>query len=134
MRRNVVGAVLVVIVALGCSACGSAKTVRQTPPPTTNVAKVPPISLQPDANLVVLPATHGAGNRNFGTFTPASIVYLEYTCTGGRLTIVGFNGPRPCNGSSVSVGISGYEGKPLNLTLRAKPGTTWWFAAGEHIP
>ncbi len=135
MRRNVFGSVLVVIFALGCSACGSAKAVRHTPDRTTTntMAQVVRASLQSDTNLVVLPPTHGAGNKTFGTFTPEGTVFLEYTCTGGPLTIVGFGGPRPCDGV-VSVGISNYEGKPMNLTLRAKPGTKWWFAAGEHIP
>jgi hypothetical protein len=133
MRRKAAAALIALVAALACSACGSAKAVRQTPPPTTTVAKVPPISLQPEANLVVLSATHGAGNKNFGTFRPAGTVFLEYTCTGGRLTIVGFGGPRPCNYGGGSVAISSYEGRSMNLTLRAKPGTTWWFAAGEQI-
>src|SRR5690242_4311012 len=135
MRRNVVGAVLVAIVALGCSACGSAKTVRQTPPPRTTVAKVAPVTFGSDLNFVVLPPTHGTGDATLGTFTRGGRYGdIEVQCAGESPMKVAGLWTVPCD-SNGSGGTLGFDtvGERINLTVRAKPGTTWWLAVGENI-
>jgi len=127
----------VVIVALGCGACGSAKAVRQTTPPTTTTeAKVAPVTLGSDLNFVVLPPTHGAGDATLGTFTVAGRYGdIEVQCTGeSPMKVAGLWTVLCDRSGSGATLIFDTVGERINLTVRAKPGTTWWLAVGEHIP
>ncbi len=138
MLRKVAGAVVGLAVGLGCSACGSTHTVRQstTTIRTTTVAKVAPISLGSDLNFVILPPIHGAGDDTLGTFTVAGRYgYIAAKCTGqGPMKVAGL-WTVPCE-PAMGVDELGFDtpGQRIHLAVRAKPGTTWWLAVGEHIP
>ena len=127
------------IIGLACSACGSTHTVQQPTTPTraTSAAKVAPVALGADLNFVVLPPTHGAGNAMLGTFTEAGQYgAIMAQCAGkGSMRVAGL-WTVPCNPNFAEGGQLGFDtaGKRINLTVRAKPGTTWWLAVGEHIP
>jgi hypothetical protein len=135
MGRQVAGAVFALIVALGCSACGSTHTIRSTATTkATHAAQAAPIDLPPGTNFVILPPTHGVGNGSLGTFTVAGRYgNIAVQCTGeGPIRVAGL-WTVPCNFTSGQLGFD-TAGKRIHLTVRAKPGTTWWLAAGEHIP
>jgi hypothetical protein len=100
------------------------------------VAKVAPVTLAPGLNFVVLPPTHGAGNETLGAFTVAGRYGdIEVQCTGESPMKVAGLWTVPCasDGFGETLGFD-TVGERINLTVRAKPGTTWWLAIGEHIP
>jgi hypothetical protein len=136
MRRTFTGAVLALVVAVGLSACGNAHTVRSPTMTTrtTTVAKVAPVDLGSDVNFVVLPPMHGAGDETLGTFTTTgSFGYIEAQCTGeGSMKVAGM-WTVPCSAAGAQLGFD-TPGQRIHLAVRAKPGTTWWLAIGEHIP
>jgi hypothetical protein len=138
MRRNVVGPVLVVIVAVGLSACGSTHAVRQstTTRTTTTAAHVVQLTLPHEANLVILPPSNGAGNAQFGTFTASGTVYFKFSCKGkGPLTLADVvEHISPCDSSPTGASVPYHAGERVHLAVRAKPGTTWRLAVGEHVP
>lgn len=138
MSSKLVVAVLAAL-ALGCTACGGTqravlrvKTVRTK----IAAAKAAPADMPPLTNFVVLPPTHGAGDASLGTFTMAGrFGDIEVQCTGkSPMTVAGL-WTVPCgrNGAVESLGFD-TVGQRINLTVRAKPGTTWWLAVGERIP
>lgn len=137
MKLGVAGPTLLLTVVLGCSACGGAHTARQstTTTRTTTVAKVTPVTLGHDLNFVILPPIHGAGDETLGTFTVAGRYGdIEVQCTGGGPIKVAGLWTVPCrSGGGETLGFD-TVGERINLTVRAKPGTTWWLAVGEHIP
>jgi hypothetical protein len=134
--RTLVGAIFAVLVALACSACGS----THTQPVTTikhAVKKAPlPLTLPSAANLVIVPTQNGTGNEKLGTFTASGTVYFEFSCKGeGPLTIGGIlEHISPCDGSPTGASVPYHTGEPVHLAVRAKPGTTWRLAVGEHVP
>ncbi len=136
MQRRLIGAVVALLVALGCSACGTTqhRTVR-----SKTVVVSPPqarFALPSSATLVIVPPQHGAGDEDFGTFTASGTVSFEFSCKGeGPFTLVRIlSHISPCDGSPTEASIPYHAGETVHVAVQAKPGTTWRLAVGEHVP
>jgi hypothetical protein len=134
--------VLVLVAALGCSACGGTQHNRVTTSGSRDASvrkaqKQPkPLTLPAAANLVILAPANGTGNAQFGTFTASGPVHFKFSCEGdGPLTIVGIlEHISPCDGSPTGASVPYHAGEKVHLTVRAKRGTTWRLAVGDTFP
>jgi hypothetical protein len=138
MQARSAAAGLAAIAVLCCTGCGSTHAAQPTTVSTTHVAKIVrrPLTLPSAASLVIVPPLRGAGNEQFGTFTASGTVYFEFSCKGqGPLTIAGIlEHISPCDGSPTGAAVPYHAGERVRVAVRAKPGTTWRLAVGEHVP
>lgn len=144
MKRNVVGAVLVAIAGLACSACGSGfllngiasgSSAEAVTVVTQHVVPLPPMHV-----VQRLPLSRtGTGSESLGTFAVHGNVRVRATCVGaGKIKVTvssrhgGFGvGPVPCKGNgTVALDIgSNYatpHGAPSRIMVQAPPHMRWW--------